>query len=119
MTTNQFTGLLYSQDDEPVDPFALAKGLMTAQATLKPKIYWDQKLKMNDFETPDEELFRRANEQRNQQPQGQRPQGQVGQTQIDAVKEEQLVQMLKTRGHPEIEARAIARDTLIRQGLKR
>lgn len=117
MTTNNLPGLLYD-GEETVDPFALAKGLMTAQAP-KNKAYWDYRLKMNDFETPDEELFRRANEQRNPQPQGQRPQGQVGQTQIDAVKEEQLVQMLKARGHPDIEARAIARDTLIRQGLKR
>lgn len=119
MITNRLSGLLY-QDEQTPDPFALPQGgMMTAQAKPQNKAYWDYRLKMNDFETPDEELFRRANEQRNPQPQGQSPQGQVGQTGIDAVKLEQIVQMLKARGMPEQQARAVAIETLKRQGLMR
>ena len=115
MTTNRLSGLLYPQE-ELVDPFALPTGgMMMSQAKPQSKAYWDYRLKMNDFETPDEELFRRAN----QPQQEQRPQGQVGQTQIDPAKLEQLVQMLVSRGMPEPRARIVAIETLKRQGLMR
>lgn len=119
MTTNNLPGLLY-EGEETVDPFALAKGLMTAQAP-KNKAYWDYRLKMNDFETPDEELFRRANEQRNPQPQGQRPQGQVGQTSISDVQFQAYVNRLQAPPYnmPPDRARAAAMEQLKLQGLMR
>lgn len=119
MTTNRFSGLFYQQDDAPVDPFALAKGLMTAQATLKPKIYWDQRLKMNDFEN--EDPLRRTNEQINPQPQGQRPQGQVGQTSISDVQFQAYVNRLQAPPYnmPPDRARAAAMEQLKLQGLMR
>lgn len=117
MTTNNLPGLLYD-GEETVDPFALAKGLMTAQAP-KNKAYWDYRLKMNDFETPDEELFRRANEQRNPQIEGQRPQGQVGQTSIDKVRYQQIYNALIARGSSPADAHARAMYQLGLQGLMR
>jgi len=65
MNTNRLSELLYQQPEEVApDPFALPQGgMMMAQAKPQNKAYWDYRLKMNDFETPDEELFRRANQQ--------------------------------------------------------
>lgn len=48
----------YTVEDDPRR--RIADAIMLAQAP-KNKAYWDYRLKMNDFETPDEELFRRAN----------------------------------------------------------
>ena len=65
MITNRLSDLMYQQpEDVQADPFAMPmNGMMMAQAKPQPKAYWDYRLKMNDFETPDEELFRRANQQ--------------------------------------------------------
>jgi len=123
MTTDRLSGLLYQQpEDVAPDPFALPMGgMMTAQAKPQNKAYWDYRLKMNDFETPDEELFRRANEQRNPQSQGQRPQGQVGQTGIDAVKLQAYINRLQSPPYnlPPDRARALAIQQLTQQGLMR
>jgi hypothetical protein len=119
MITDRLSGLLYQQPEEaPADPFAFPQGgMMLAQAKPQNKAYWDYRLKMNDFETPDEVLFQRMNQ--SPQQDGQRPQGQVGQTQIDPAKLEQLVQLLVSRGMPEPRARIVAIETLKRQGLMR
>jgi len=123
MNTNRLSELLYQEPEEATaDPFALPQGgMMTAQAKPQSKAYWDYRLKMNDFETPDEELFRRANQQRNPQPEGQRPQGQVGQTQIEAVKLQAYVDRLQGPPYnlPPDRARAMAIQQLTQQGLMR
>lgn len=59
---NRLSDLMYTQPQQQEEPLfpdinqQIRYGMQYAQNTLKPKSYWDYRLKMNDFETPDDEF---------------------------------------------------------------
>ena len=103
--------LMYQRQDgyEPDQRQRVAEQMLlaqnTAQNTMKPKAYWDFRLKVNDFETPDDQLMQKYKMQQPAPaaptaPQGQRPQGQVGMTTLSPEKEAILrAQLRELRPH--------------------
>lgn len=113
----------------PYDPMAqpqdtdprqrVAEQMLLAQNTLKPRAYWDFRLKVNDFETPDDQLMQKYKmQQAPTAPQGQRPQGQVGMTTMTPEKEAALRAQLKGWGLPQSEIDRKVLEHKVQSGLR-